>query len=93
MVPWGGLWERQACQEVQWGASECGLVEGLELGLGPLSGWLPTSLPQATTADLRRSIGRHGAACRRDWDTHLGQGKAGQGGQQGLARVQACPQR
>lgn len=35
------------------GASECGFVEGLELDLGPLPGYLPTSLPQAITAQGR----------------------------------------
>lgn len=43
----GGLWEGRVCQGVQWGASECGLVETLKLDLVP---FLPTSQPQAIPA-------------------------------------------
>lgn len=83
----GALWEGRVCQGVQWGASECGLVEGLELDLVPFQVTCPPhSLRQSQQG--RSTTGGPEAASLSAWDTHWGQGKAGQEGQQGLARVQ-----
>lgn len=46
----GVLWVLWDARAYQWGASGLRCVEGLGLGLGPLPGCPPSSLPLATTA-------------------------------------------